>query len=292
MKKVFLRLVLLIGCGLQARGEDSSSYLFQDKSKLSHEYKSAGASSLNKLVFVSGEKVIVLHERQSLERVLVNGDFTDKFYEKSEIVTAEQNKDVIVVVFRLSPGHQTLNPIHTKNYGYAPVTISENDYLIKSFVRSKSNEAWEPHLNFYPQTLFGDTVDQSIKSISILDKDHYRINYSGSWAIIGGESAAGDTRKKSFKEKGETLKEVKFDPVNKLLLGLSGEKKSYSKTFIWWSPYYKITCGKDFQAHRNEHVDKVAELGIPLIDFEYFARLGPEEQVDPLENLLNERLEK
>lgn len=290
MKKVFLRLVLLIGCGLQARGDDGSSYLFQDKSKLSHEYKSAGASSLNKLVFVSGEKVSVLHERQSLERVMVNGDFTDKFYEKSEIVSAEKNKDVIVVVFRLSPGHQKLNPVHTKNYGYAPVTISKNDYLIKSFV--KSNEAWEPYLNFYPQTLFGDTVDQSIKSISILDKDHYGINYSGSWEIIGGESAAGDTRKKLFKEDGETPKEVKFDSVNKLLVALSGDTQLYSKTFIWWSPHHKITRGKDLHDHLNEYVGKAAKLGIPLFDFEYFATLGPEEQIDPLEKLLNERLEK
>jgi hypothetical protein len=290
MKSTIFWIALLICFSIQANANDRFTYTFQDGSKLVYNYRSDGSETSNKLEFVTSELSVVMQEDELLERVLINGDYTDKFYAQSEIVTAAKNDSVIVVVFKNSPGHQRLSPVHTKNYGIAPNHISKNDYLVKSFV--KSDGKWESYLSFYPQTLYGDTVDQVINGITIISKDDFRIHYNGTWQIVGTVFKEIDNRKKSFKEGGETLKEVKYDPEHRLLLGVSGDQKSYSKTFIWWSPHHKITCGMDFQAHLEAYVGKAAKLGIPLSDLEYFERLGPEEQIDPLEKLLNERLEK
>lgn len=290
MKSTIFTIALLIYIGIEASAHDGFTYTFQDGSKLVYEYKSDGSDTSNKLEFVTSELSVVFQEDELLERVLINGVYSDKFYAQSEIVTAAKNDSVMVVIFKNSPGHQSLSPVHTKNYGIAPNHISKNDYLVKSFI--KTSGKWESYLSFYPQTLFGDTVDQEIKRVSIISKDAYRIHYDGTWEIVGTKFKELDKRKKSLKQDGETIKELQYVPENRLLLGLSGDQKSYSTTFIWWSPHHKITSGEDFHSHLKENVDKAAKLGIPLFEFEYFATLGPDEQIDPLDKILNERLEK
>lgn len=281
---------LAIAATLPAVAQDCTSYVFEDHTKLVHQYESRGGEGLNHLSLVEEGKMIELVDEALPQRVLINRNYLDRFYERAEIVVASKGESAMVVVFRLSPGRQTFYPVHTKNYGVAPEHISKFDYVIKSFI--KSDEAWEPYFCFYPQTLYGDTVDESIRAVSILSKDHYKIHYDGTWEIAGTKLKELDNRKKSFKEGGETIREVTYDPDHNLLCGLAGGQKRYSERLIWWSSQDNFGDAKSLEGHLNECANRVAELGIALLEYECFARLGPEEPIDSYQELLNGRLER
>jgi len=276
MKKIFLIVTLSMSFVVQSEAGDQSSYLFPDESKLVFEYGDEDNGISNKLDLVSDKKVISFYNNDNLERVLINDTFSDLFYRKSEIVTAVKKENIIVVVFKLSDGCQVLYPVHTKNYGYAPPVKSKNDLLIKSFI--KSNGEWKSYLSFYPQTLLGDVVDQSIKNVDIHNKDNYDVVYNGSWDIIGEENNVADTRKKLVKEEGQTIRAIKFDPINQVLFSADENGKYYSHNFIWWSSISQFNNKEDFKSHMKRYSKTSKKMNLQEKKYEYFSKADLEEQ--------------
>lgn len=238
---------------------------------------------------MSGEEITSFYDDGSLERVLINGGVIDDFYEESKIVSAVKKGNVIVVCFKLSEGRQNVYPVTTKKFSVAPSVISENDLLVRSFV--KSNGKWELYLNFYPQTIFGDTVDESVKRIEVHSVNKYSICYSKDWYIVGrklGEDmGALDTRVKSYKEKGEMIKMIKFSPVDNVLFALDENIKYYSRNFIWWGSFVGFDNNEDFEIHMKNYFEASGKMKLKVKNYDNFA-VGDAETVENLKKFYGE----
>ena len=250
---------------------------------LTFDYSASPADKSRRLTLNSRDRIETVWESNQLEPVVINGYREKGGYEKIKLTGASVEARIIAVVFELTPGRQRLVPAHALDPYFAggiiPKTRSKRDFLVRVFVRESG--LWIPQLSFYPQTFFGDTVDEPIEAITVNDESSIDIKYSGSWLLVGrGEDKyipGGPFKYRT--DEGLTVKKFRYSGRKHLLFveDVQNQKK-YIDRSIWWTNvdgFDSSDLGEkvEFSAIIGDQRRRVAENGSVPVRFRYLAKL-------------------
>ena len=138
---------------------------------LTFDCTSSSTEQRRRLILKSGDRKETVWESNQPEPVVVNGYQEKVSYGQVKLAGASVENGMIATAFELTPGWHKSVPAHALDPyfpgGIIPVARSKRDLLIRVFIRKGG--VWSPQLSFYPQTFFGDTVDEPIEEIIIND---------------------------------------------------------------------------------------------------------------------------
>src|SRR5690606_8221841 len=129
---------------------------------VSFRYDLDGGSEARLLSLERGRASETIWASREAEPVFLDVGREDRYYESMELVAAESRSEVVVAVFKLSPGKYKFVPEYMLSKDYLlnrQGVVSDFDPVVRVFVK---RNGWQPDLTFYPQTYYGDTINEPV----------------------------------------------------------------------------------------------------------------------------------
>lgn len=234
MKAVYSAVILLMVAS--AGAEMRSEVQLDGGEVVSFRYDIGSGGEARLLSLERGRTSETIWASREAEPVFLDVGREDRYYEFMELVAAESHDGIIVAAFKASPGRYKFVPEYMASKDYAfnrQGVVTDFDTVVRVFVK---RDGWHPHLTFYPQTFYGDTINEAVAGVAILGDGVYELKYENTWSIVGGE---GDSPGGSFKvsrSEDEIRKQFRWQGGEGLLLGTKdGADLIYVENSVWWS---------------------------------------------------------
>ena len=206
-----------------------------------------------------------------------------------EIVKADLKDDLVAVIFKFDNNKTgipellygaeftaQIAPKYQQFSFWEPKVLTDGcNYLLRTF--TKANDEWHPYTSVFLRTLWSDTYFEDITDLKIEDKENISVVYKGLWEIYGNEI---DPAFKAKSDLGNTVKKVRFDSDEKLLLTKHKESEVYVENAIWWCGFDEFDAENIHQRIHKAQVQRAIDLNIPIYKAVYVEK--PTEDSDKL----------